>query len=360
MDDKRLLWLWLYGVLGACNAKFLELLRRYDYIGEIYARRTSAELQQQLTPLEAKNARATTLDACRALLERCDAAGVRVVPYADALYPEQLRLTRVPPALLFVTGDAAALSANAVAGVGSRAATAYGRDAVRRICAPLAEAGLLLVSGLAAGCDTAVHRAALDAGGKTAAVLGTAVDATYPPQNRALRAEIEAHGAVVSEYPPGAPPRRGMFPQRNRIISGLSRGVIIFEAAKKSGTMITASWALDDGREVFAVPGSIFSPTSEGTNHLIKLGASPATCAKDVLDAFGLALPARHAEAAPVYSGDKQKILRALADGERTADELLEAAALPAHELFAQLTELEMDGAVEPLPGARYRRRPQI
>ncbi len=154
-----------------------------------------------------------------------------------------------------------------------------------------------------------------------------------------------------------------MFPQRNRIISGLARGVVIFEAAKKSGTMITASWALDDGREVFAVPGSVFSERSEGTNHLIKLGATPATTARDVLDAFGIAPPreaAQTRQAQPRYTGEKQKILRALADGERTADELLEATGLAAHALFGELTELEMDGAVEPLPGAKYTLKTQF
>ncbi|MEA4912859.1 MAG: DNA-processing protein DprA [Oscillospiraceae bacterium] len=357
MEDKRPLWIWLAEVLGACNAKYIDLLRTYDYIGALYERRNSTELQKLLTPLECKNARTTSLDDCRRILERCDEQGIRILTYADERYPQQLRLTRVPPAVLYCTGDADALGGNAVAGVGSRSASAYGRDAVRRICTPLAGAGLLLVSGLAAGCDTQVHRAALDAGKRTVAVLGTAIDRTYPAQNAALRAEIECSGAVVSEYPPGTPSHRGMFPQRNRIISGLSRGVIIFEAAKKSGTMITASWALDDGREVFAVPGSIFSETSAGTNHLIKLGASPVTCAKDVLDAFGLPLPAEHAQLtpAPNLTDLQKKILRALGAQECTADELLDAVELPAHELFAALTELEMDGAVEPLPGAKYK-----
>ncbi len=199
MRDKRLLWLWLYEVLGPCSAKFRELLRRYDYIEAIYERRQTTELQALLSPLEFKNARGVLLDECERTLERCDAAGIQSLTYADERYPEQLRMTRVPPAMLFVRGDTKILSANAIAGVGSRTSTAYGRDAVKKICAPLARAGLVLVSGMALGCDTEVHRAALDNGGKTVAVLGTAIDVTYPPQNRALRAEIEANGAVVSE-----------------------------------------------------------------------------------------------------------------------------------------------------------------
>ena len=296
MNDKAKYWVWLSAVLGPCSAKLLELLRTFDYVEEIYSARASVELAGMLTANEFKAARAGDLAAAERVIESCDNIGARVLCYNDEEYPERLRMTRYPPTVLYVTGDVKALSGDCVAGVGARRSTRYGRDAVKAICSPLARAGLTLVSGLARGIDAEVHRAALENGARTVAVLGTAIDDTFPHDHGELRAEIEGRGGcTVSEYPPVSKWNKSSFPMRNRIISGLSRAVIVFEAAKKSGTMITANWALDDGREVFAVPGGIFSESCEGTNRLIKQGAYPATCAADVLAVLGIAAPSASA-----------------------------------------------------------------
>lgn len=359
MNDSRIMWLWLHNVMGPCNEKSIKLVRQYDYIEALYEKRQSADILKVLSPQEFKNARTVRLDDCRALAEECDALGIRILCYGDEEYPEMLRNTRVPPAVLFCTGDVKALTGTAIAGVGARLATKYGRDAVKKIFSPVARAGITLVSGLAAGIDSEVHRAALENGGKTVAVLGNEITRTYPSTHAGLREEIEAHGCVVSEYAPHTGSQRYMFPQRNRIISGLSRAVAIFEAAKKSGTMITANWALDDGRDVFAVPGSIFSEKSDGTNYLIKSGAAPLSEARDIFDYLGITDTAEFEQTRiqeePKLSATGKKIVDCLRTGEQTVDDLLLKTGVPAHLLFATLTELEVDGIAEAAFGSRYR-----
>ena len=361
MRDKRLMWVWLYKVLEPCNAKFLELLRKYDYIDEIYERRQSSDLGLILNPSEYKRARTVSLEECKRVLDECDAKGITVLNYSDEEYPEKLRQTRVPPMVLFCTGDISVLGENSVAGVGARESTQYGRDAVKLICEPLVRAGLVLVSGLALGIDGEVHKAALGGNGKTVAVLGNAIDYTYPKGHEGLRAEIEKNGCVVSEYPPHTAAMRYMFPQRNRIISGLSRAVVIFEAAKKSGTMITASWALGDGRDIFAVPGSVLSTQSEGTNYLIKNGAIPALTALDIFEELGIegvSLKPNEKltkKPMPKLTAQGKRICDSLLDGELTVDDILVKTEMLPHELFSTLTELEVDGVIEASAGSRYR-----
>lgn len=360
-NESTAYWLWVQRVFGPCSARFRELLRVYESAKAAYEDSGSAAFEQLLTPAERKRARVADLDSCERVVESCTRRGIQLVTYADDAYPHLLRETRVPPALLFATGKIETLCSLCVAGVGARHDTAYGRDAVRRICEPLARAGVTLVSGLAYGTDGEVHRAALRAGGTTVAVLGNAIDETYPFEHRGLRAEIEQNGCVVSEYEPGTKTSRYLFPQRNRIVAGLSRAVVIFEAAKRSGTMITADWALGDGREVFAVPGNITNPQSEGTNALLRQGATPAVGAEDLFEAVGLqelaqtvlpdgAVPTPGADAA-VSEGPVASLLR---DGPLSLDELSARAGMPAHALLAELTVLEMDGVVRTLPGTRY------
>lgn len=361
MEDKRLPWLWLHDVLGHCNARFSQLIGQYGSAQEIYNIRLTAPVASQLTPAEYKRAREHTFDDVRPTLAYCDKNGIRVLCYADAEYPARLRDTRFPPVLLFVTGDVSALNKPlAVGGVGARFSTRYGRDAVRHICAPLAKADIALISGLAHGIDAEVHKTALDSGGPTVAVLGTAIDHTYPTQHVQLRRQIEsAGGAVVSEYAPGTRTVRGMFAQRNRIISGLARAVVIFEAAKKSGTMITATWALDDGRDVFAVPGSILSAHSEGTNYLIKTGAGVVTGAMDIIEALDLRgqeyeqLTMEDPVQVPL-NADQKRICDALRQKDYTLDALANQTGFAPHLLLAQLTELEINGVIEALGGSRY------
>lgn len=355
---RALLWMWLAEVLGPCNPRLCELLRAFPYIEELYSQRETVAVSGILTPAESARARKLTLDVFERSLAECKRNGVSLVVYADEEYPERLRRTSTPPALLYVTGDVSALADRSVGGVGSRNPTRYGRDAVKRIAGPLAKYGFTLVSGMAAGIDSEIHRAALDNGARTVAVLGTGIDTTYPSTNRALRKQIEENGAVVSEYPPGSGCERFMFPQRNRIITGLSMCVIIFEAAKKSGTMITANWALEDSRDVFAVPGSIFSEQSEGTNGLIAAGATPALSADDIFRALGVE-PEKplFSQSAPTkgLDGIEKEIYDFLKrEGDSALDGISEATDSPVGETLSALSAMEIAGLVEALPGMRY------
>ncbi len=291
-----------------------------------------------------------------ALLARVAAAGARAVTWDDPAYPARLRRIPLPPYLLYVRGDPALLDTRAVAVVGTRRASAYGRRAAVELAGELAAAGVTIVSGLALGVDAAAHQAALDRGGATVAVLGCGVDVVYPERNRALAARVAAEGALVSEYPPGRPPDAGNFPARNRIVSGLALATLVVEAGAKSGALITAELALEQGGDVFAVPGSIFSPTSEGTNRLIASGAGVARSADDILAALDLtraaeqnaarrALPANPTEAA---------LLAQLAAEPMHIDDLARAAGLASADVAGALTLMELKGMVQHTGGMRW------
>ncbi len=223
-----------------------------------------------------------------ATLARISDLGARVIIRHDSAYPKRLRTIPYAPFVLYVLGDAGLLETRGVAVVGTRRASEYGRLAARKLAGDLAAAGVTIVSGLALGIDSVAHGAALDAGGNTTAVLGCGLDVAYPGRNRSLRARIARHGALVSEYPLGTQPEAGNFPARNRIISGLSLATVVVEAGVKSGALITARYALDQGRDVFAVPGSIFQPGCAGANALLGAGAGVALSADDVLTALDL------------------------------------------------------------------------
>lgn len=252
-----------------------------------------------------------------------------------------------PPASLWLRGEADAdlLSAPAAAIVGARACSGYGRSVARLLASEVSAAGAVVVSGLARGIDGEAHRGALAAGGRTVAVLGCGVDHDYPAAHAELaRSIVDAAGLVVSEYEPGVEPAPWRFPARNRIIAGLARATVVVEARERSGALITADFALEDGREVLAVPGEITSALSAGVNQLLRLGATPATCAADVLEAIGLEVR----PAAPVVPEGPHvgAVIDALASGVGTADELARATSLPAATVAAALVELELAGAV--------------
>lgn len=219
-----------------------------------------------------------------ALLETWQQSGISVVSQNESHYPALLRTIYHPPELLFYRGTLP-MHDQLIAIVGTRKATSYGKNAAKHIAASIAATGVWVVSGAARGIDTAAHLGALEAG-ETIAVLGCGVDISYPPENSGLLNRIAASGAVISEYPPGTMPARGLFPARNRIISGLSRGVVIIEAGEKSGALITADAALEQNRDVFAVPGSIFSSKNHGAHCLIKQGAKLIDCAADILEEY--------------------------------------------------------------------------
>ena len=276
-------------------------------------------------------------------LERLRAAGVRWLARSDAGFPPLLDGIHDPPVGLFVQGAAEVelLGRAAVGIVGARSCSPYGAQVARMLGRELAAAGLVVVSGLARGIDGEAHRGALDAGGTTVAVLGCGIDRDYPASHAELAARIRATGLAVSEYAPGVEPAPWRFPARNRIIAGLCAATVVVEARERSGALITADLALEEGREVFAVPGEITSALSRGTNDLLRLGATPLTGSGDVLELFGLS-PA--AATAVDLSETADNVLCRLRDGPASADELARATRLGADALASALTELELAG----------------
>ena len=281
---------------------------------------------------------------------RCQALGIAIVGRDEPDYPVFLGRIFDPPPVLWVRGQLRATEGPVSVGiVGSRAATAAGRALARGMARELAAAGATIVSGLARGIDTAAHKGALDAGGRTVAVLGSGMDRPYPPENEALSAAVAERGAVVSEFPLGTVPHPQNFPRRNRVIAGWSRVVVVVEAAEKSGALATARAALEEGREVFAVPGHPSLPTSAGCNRLIRDGALLVRGGADVAEEIGLAAPV----APDAASGDD--VLRALrSDAPSSLEELGRRSGLETPALLVRLTELELADKVRRLPGALF------
>lgn len=286
--------------------------------------------------------------------ERVAALRNRVVVLGDEAYPTLLREIADPPLALHFRGDLSLLARPALAVVGSRRASPYGVNAAGHIARAIAGAGIVIVSGGARGIDAAAHEAALDAGGATIAVLGTGIDVVYPLSNRRLFRRIEEQGLLVSEFPPGTPPRPENFPMRNRVISGLARGTAIVEATGRSGSLITARMAAEQGRDVFAVPGSVFSAGSEGTHRLIQYGAKLVHDANDVLEEFpgGLHVTQR-SETGP--ESPLKEVLDALSKDDGTHVDAVAARVRRTPALVAEsLLQLELEGWIRALPGARY------
>lgn len=286
----------------------------------------------------------------------------------DSDYPPLLREIHDPPSRLWGGGDRTLLSKGLrVAIVGARECTPYGEESAFRLARDLADAGVVVVSGLALGIDSAAHRGALEGcGGKgtTVAVLGCGMDLNYPVENFELKKKIASQGVMITEYPPGTGTSRWTFPQRNRIISGLSSGVVVVEAGLKSGSLITANFALEQGREVFAVPGNINSPKSAGTSRLIQNGAKLVTKVEDILDELKYQTVKRvSSEDRPLFreeegaSGEEQRILALLSNGSQNMDELIDSTGYSLERLSSLLVELEIGGRVQSLPGGRYIRR---
>lgn len=294
-------------------------------------------------------------------LRRAAHLQVRILLRDDPGFPGILAQLPDPPPLLYVRGDLRISDDPAVAVVGSRRATTYGLEMARSLAAEIAAAGVTVVSGLARGIDEAAHRGALEAGGRTLAFLGSGIDRIYPRESAPLADSISLSGAVLSEFPLGTPPLPRNFPVRNRLISGVSRGTLVVEAAPHSGSLITARLALDQGREVFAVPGRVTGEKAIGPNSLIQQGAKLVMRGRDVLEEIpGVALPPESPEPEPASEethGEEKAILAALPEGEAVAlDDLAAAARIETGALLAALLKLEMEGRVRQLPGGRYLR----
>ncbi len=289
-------------------------------------------------------------------MEKIQRLQVKVITLSDTDYPELLRHLYAPPPLLYVKGTILPEDQWAVAVVGTRRSTMYGREATERIVSDMARSQVTIVSGLAKGVDSHAHRTALETGGRTIAVLGSGVDVIYPSENANLARAIVEHGAVISEYPLGTKPEAVNFPPRNRIISGLSLGTVVIEAGETSGALITADFALEQGRDVFAVPGGIFWPKSVGTNRLISQGAKLVGSAQDILEELNLSMVGEQLEMRELLPENETEaaIMRLVSSVPCHIDELGRNSGLPISAISSTLAMMELKGMVRQVGGMNY------
>jgi len=350
-------WLAFSYVRGIGAVRFRKLLSFFGELSRAW-QAGSAELiaaglsQKNVTDILEKR---KTLDPL-ALPEQLKTKGISFLTWQDGDYPRYLKEIAQPPPVLFYKGSITPADDMAVAIVGTRNMTAYGKQITRDTAEYLAHNGVTVVSGLARGVDGLAHNAAIEAGGRTIAVLGSGVDIIYPPEHRRLAEEIQEHGAIVSDYAPGTKPDGINFPPRNRIISGLSRATIVIEAGEKSGALITAKFAIEQNREVFAVPGSVLSPMSRGTNDLIGEGAMPMTNPRAVLEALRIEEGSRAEKPREQPLSDiEQMVLRVLAQDSLHIDEICVRMDLSVEKLTVTLTMMELKGLVVREQGMTYR-----
>jgi DNA processing protein len=359
---KELYWIGLKSVPGVGNVTFRRLLERFE----------TPETALSASPAELSSVRGVTADAVEAIVHghwrsfakqecsRLSASGARLVTFTAADYPKSLFEIPDPPPFLYVRGELRSHETS-IAIVGSRRATALGLQTTVRLAGELVGHGITVISGMARGVDTAAHKGALGANGRTIGVLGCGIDRVYPPENLALFRETAEKGCLVSEFPLGTLPLAENFPRRNRIISGLSRGVLVVEAAENSGSLITAQFALEHGRDVFAVPGNISFATSRGSNRLIKQGAKLVDCVEDILEelpGFGNISSAAGQQPQPARSFSltpkEAAIYELLARSPLHIDDIIAQSELTAAEVSSMLLHLELKGAVLPLPGTHF------
>jgi DNA processing protein len=351
-------WIALRSARGLSDTAARRAVELFGSPDAVLAASARALAAAGLSPAAASSVREASRDEARAEVERMAALGARLVPYGADEYPSPLRELPDAPLYLIVRGEALD-DGPALAIVGARHATPYGLEVAARFAHELAQAGVTVVSGMARGIDGAAHRGALRGGGQTVAVFGAGVDVIYPPEHADLAAEIAATGTLVSELPCGTPPLAGHFPARNRIIAGMTHGTIVVEAADKSGSQITARLALDQGREVFAVPGRIDSPLSVGTHRLIQEGAKLVGCVDDIVAELTPTLRAR-APRTPIESGEAapipgdEPLLPLLAGGPLGADELIRRSGLAPAAVLARVLDLELRGILVQLPGKHF------
>jgi DNA processing protein len=350
-------WIGFNLVKGIGPARVRRLLDHFGDLAAAWSAPAEALRAAGLDPRALENLLAvrkgTDLEAA---LRRIEASGVQVLTWESPEYPRNLLTIAQPPPVLYLRGTLTPADEWAVALVGTRRASAYGREAARQLGGGLAANGVTVVSGLARGIDAEAHRAALEAGGRTIAVLGSGLDNVYPPENRALAEAISRAGALVSDYPLGTPPDSSNFPPRNRIISGLSKAVVIVEAGEDSGALITADYAAEQGRDVFAVPGSIFQRTSRGTNKLIQQGAKPILGASDILEELNLTLVSEYKQARLVLPADEteQKLLACLSAEPMHVDDIGALVGLPIAQVSSALALMELKGLVRQAGGMNY------
>jgi len=356
MEDKRY-WIGFTLVKGIGAVRFQRLLERFGDAesawgaapAELAGAGLSTKLIERLVAVREK------VDLAR-IWEQIQKKGIHVLTWLDETYPERLKEIEQPPPVLYLRGELIPEDTWAVAIVGTRRVTPYGRQVTEQVASFLAANGITVVSGLARGVDAIAHNAALRAGGRTLAVLGSGVDRIYPPENRAMAEQIFEHGAVLSDYAPGTPPESSNFPPRNRIISGLSMAVIVIEAGETSGALITAEFAAEQGREVFAVPGNILAPQSKGTNKLIQRGALPLLSVDDIMQALNLTRVGQHKAARKALPADEieAKLLTAIGEEPLHVDEIRNQTGLPVEKVSATLVMMELKGMVRQVGNMHY------
>lgn len=365
-------WLRLRAVRGLSDATLCRLVQAFGSPEQVLEASPEALMTTgQMTPQAARaigeGPDQASRDGIERELETIERLSLSVMTIMEADYPPWLRFIADPPPMLYVTGALAPEDRYAVALVGARRATPAGRLITEELSRGLASAGFTVVSGMARGIDAAAHRGALAAGGRTLAVLGCGIDRTYPPEHAALRKQIEAGGAVLSELPLGSPPHGYHFPRRNRLISGLSLGVVVTEAARQSGSLITARLAADQGREVFAVPGPVKEETSRGPHSLIQQGAKLVEQVEDIIEELlpQVEGPLRErlrarapaaGESGPKPSQEEGQVYGLLSSELTHIDELIARASLPAAQVTALLLSLEIKGLIRQFPGPCYLR----
>lgn len=354
-------WVWLQTALGVGNERSWKLIEVYGDITKVYENRQKNVGFLTQNDLEKLNN--TTLQQAQLLIDLHQESGYLVLCYDSKGYPEKLKNTSLPPLVLYTTPNFPQIVNNICIGVvGTRKMSAYGKEATEYIVEDLVKNNVVIISGLAYGVDTVAHQTTVKNEGLTIAVMGCGLDRTYPAANKTLRKLIESKGALVSEFPLGTAPFAGNFPIRNRVISGLSDGLLVTEADEKSGTLITAKWAFEDQRDVFAVPSNIFLKTSQGTNRLIQNYAKLVTCAKDILVEFDyyfdkqLTLTSEQTQLVEQVklTAQEQEVLEFLTYQPTHLDDLVLELKLETQTLLEILTKLELFGLIDSYAGKRY------
>lgn len=357
MSDPRLYWIGFNLIKGIGAVRFRTLLEAFGS-AECAWKASAEELRATgLSPklIESVVQARRQIDLQK-VWERIQTQRIVVLTWEDENYPPRLKEIDQPPPVLYVRGELRPEDEWAVAIVGTRRLTSYGRQVADEIARALAASGVTVVSGLARGIDAVAHQAALSAGGRTLAVLGSGVDQIYPPENRRLAEKIIENGALLSDYPPGTRPDGVNFPPRNRIIAGLSLATVVVEAGLDSGALITASFAVEQGREVFAVPGNITASQSQGTNRLIRDGAHPLLSAQDVLEVLNLTMLTEHRAARTALPADplEAELFRALGREPRHVDEICALTGMPIEKVTATLALMELKGLARQVGGMNY------
>lgn len=356
-DDQRLYWVGFNHVKGIGPVRFQALI---DVFGDAQSAWHAPVDALRHTGLNSRIIEELIATRNRLSLEKLwqqiASQDIRVLTWNDSEYPRLLKEIQQPPPVLYLRGCLTPEDECAVSIVGTRRVTPYGRQVAERVARVLAQNGVTVVSGLARGVDSIAHQAALDAGGRTIAVFGCGVEQVYPPEHRRLAEKILQNGALISDYPPGTPPEANNFPPRNRIISGLALAVVVVEAGQTSGALITTRFAADQGREVFAVPGSIFAPACQGPNRLIRDGATPLLQPEDVLEVLNMEQMAAQRAARTVLPADstEAQILALLSHEPTHVDEIQSRCGLPIEQVSATLVLMELKGLVQQTGGMNY------